>query len=174
MCSSSERCAQWTSPQDTDTLETKCILKKYCGVSANFLDQETLFNCPLLDNANNQNDPAKEEEIEDLPPVKEDGILVDWDGNEVDETSWYSKSLYTIPYVDVEVNAINMTIVAAVIISVVVLCCCYCSWRNKKEIVETTTRLSSKIRKSFSGGNAAEESKYQEAAQVSNRGMASG
>ena len=87
------------------------------------------FICPAI-----ANEEESENETEELPPVEIGEKLLDWDGKEVKEGSWYTETIFVIG--NVKVNPLNMTVVTVVIIILVVLICCYCSWRNKKKIAE--------------------------------------
>jgi len=71
-------------------------------------------------------------ELEEAPPVILGDKLTDWDGKEVKDGSWYTKSLFEIGELEVSPASISITYVVVIIISV--LCCCYCSWRNRTKI----------------------------------------
>jgi len=108
----------------------KCIKSKYCGVTAYDNNFVVDFICPAM----KEEEEESGNETEDLPPVEIGEKLVDWDGKEVKDGSWYTQTIFEIG--DVKVNPLNMTVVTVVIIILVVLICCYCSWRNKKKIAE--------------------------------------
>ena len=72
------------------------------------------------------------DEVEELPEVVLPEKMVDWDGEEVTEDSWHTKTLVEIGEVEVTAGNLSVSVLAAILVSA--LCCCYCSWRNRRKI----------------------------------------